>query len=154
MKRQLSIIVLAVFLAVLTFASSGSGRPGGSSNPDYVAGQVNVLLAPGASIDRVSQRYGVTLLDPMPGITCHRIGLRSGVAVESVVREMASDVEIRYAYPNFLVEPPEVGQASQAFLDPLDRPFLDRLKPATFYRQAALYGLHLKEALAKTTGAG
>src|SRR5262249_40373799 len=152
MKKQLSVMVLALLLPAMNFASSGSGKSG-SSGQEYVSNQVNVLLAPGSSIDEVASRYGAVVLEGMPNSDCFRLALQSG-SVEDALKRMAPDLEIASAYPNFLLEPAEVRQASQAFLDPSSSPFVDGVSPTNFYSQPFLSQLHLTEALEKTTGSG
>src|SRR2546425_6398905 len=104
---------------VLAFFAAPSARALVGYSDEWVADEINVVLAPGASIDAVSSRYGVKLLEKISGSTCYRLGLPTGISVQDMLTRTAGDLDILSADPNFKLEGPEVRQLSQAFVDQL-----------------------------------
>src|SRR5689334_5372204 len=94
-------------------------RPVGASHglPDnYVSDEVNVILAPGASIDTVNAHYGTTVREQIPGTTYYRLGRPGGADAFDVEGAMVGDNDLFSTNLNFTYEQGEIRQVSQAFL--------------------------------------
>jgi subtilisin family serine protease len=132
-------------------------RPVGASHglPDnYIADEVNVILAPGVSIDTVNARYGTTLREQIPGTTYYRLGTAGGADAFDVEGEMLGDNDLVSTNLNFTYEQAEIRQVSQAFLDQVSQAFVEGLYPAKFFGQPSMQNLHLSQAQAISKGAG
>jgi subtilisin family serine protease len=132
-------------------------RPVGAHQglPDnYVLDEVNVILAPGVSIDSVNARYGTTVREQIPGTSYYRLGTSGGADGFDVEGEMVGDTDLASSDLNYTFEEPEVRQASQAFLDQASQAFLDGLYPASFYSQSSIQNLRLSQAQAISKGSG
>jgi len=132
-------------------------RPVGASQgpPDnYVADEISVILAPGASIDAVNARYGTTVREQIPGTAYYRLGTPGGADAFDVQGEMAGDPDLVSTNLNFRYEQSEVRQMSQAFVDQMSQAFVDGLYPASFFAQPSIQNLNLSQAQAISKGAG
>src|SRR5215471_20003839 len=63
--------------------------------PDnYVFDEINVILAPGVSIDSINARYGTTLREQIPGTSYYRLGTPGGADGFDVEGGMAGDTDL------------------------------------------------------------
>src|SRR5215831_4586821 len=95
------------FTMVFVLLGSTVIRPVGASHglPDnYVLDEVNVILAPGVSIDTVNARYGTTVREQIPGTTYYRLGTPGGTDAFVVQGEMAGDPDLVSTNLNFRYE--------------------------------------------------
>jgi subtilisin family serine protease len=123
--------------------------------PDnYVLDEVNVILAPGVSIDTVNARYGTSVREQIPGTSYYRLSTAGGSDGFDVEGEMAGDTDLVSTDLNYTYEQPEVRQVSDAFVDQVSDAFIDGLSPATFYAQPSVQNLRLSQAQAISKGAG
>jgi subtilisin family serine protease len=132
-------------------------RPAGASHglPDnYVADEINVILAPGVSIDAVNARYGTSVREQIPGTTYYRLGTPGAADAFDVEGGMAGDTDLVSTNLNFTYEQSEVRQMSQAFVDQMSQAFVDGLYPASFFAQPSIQNLHLSQAQVISKGLG
>ena len=123
--------------------------------PDnYIFDEVNVILAPGVSIDSVNAHYGTTLREQIPGTTYYRLGTPGGADAFDVEGQMLGDNDLVSTNLNFTYEQAEIRQVSQAFLDQVSQAFVEGLYPAKFFGQPSIQNLHLSQAQAISKGAG
>jgi subtilisin family serine protease len=123
--------------------------------PDnYVFDEINVILAPGVSIDTVNARYGTTVREQIPGTSYYRLGTAGGADGFDVEGEMAGDTDLTSTDLNYTYQQPEVRQVSEAFVDQVSEAFVDGLYPVSFYSQPSVQNLRLSQAQAISKGAG
>src|SRR5215831_10275579 len=105
------------FTMVFVLLGSTVIRPVGASHglPDnYVFDEINVILAPGVSIDTVNARYGTTVREQIPGTSYYRLGTAGGADGFDVEGEMAGDTDLTSTDLNYTYQQPEVRQVSEA----------------------------------------
>src|SRR6516162_8040962 len=132
-------------------------RPAGAQHglPDnYAFDEVNVILAPGVSIDSINARYGTTVREQIPGTSYYRLGTPGGADGFDVEGEMVGDTDLASTDLNYTYEQSEVRQVSEAFVDQVSEAFVDGLYPVSFYAQPSIQNLRLSQAQAISKGAG
>jgi len=145
---------LKLTIALTFFALYISGRVHATKDqPDYVSGEVNVVLQPGVSIDDVNARWGTTVIEQIPGTSYYRL-LTPGLDASEAQAYMDADTDLVSVDPNYIYQQPEIRQVSDAFLDQSSDAFLDGLRPARFFAQPSIINLRLAEAQSITRGAG
>lgn len=152
--RKFTLLKLIAIIALLGCITERPVRAHQGLPDDYVLDEVNVILAPGVSIDDVNARYGTTLREQIPGTTYYRLGTPGGADGFDVEGEMAGDTDLASADLNYTYEQSEIRQASQAFVDQASQAFIDGLYPVSFYAQQSIQNLRLSQAQAISTGAG
>jgi thermitase len=109
-------LVLALCLLVLSGAASRAQAACGPG--DFVPHQVIVKLnpIPGATVEQINATYGSTTLETFPGSTdVYLLELPTGSDVTETVNQMANDLRLLYAEPNFFAQPPEGGGRHHAW---------------------------------------
>ena len=149
MKSRLFIFVI---FAVLTVFGSQLVLAGGSDS--FRPTEINVNLAAGADIATINARYGTTTLEQIPATNIYRLQLPVGTTVEQIKAQMAFDLAIDFAEPNYHYQSPEVRQGSHAFTDQGSHAFTDGQSPGNFYGQQPVMNLHLTQAHNYTRGLG
>src|SRR5215475_10622392 len=126
---------LRLVMGFVLLASTVIRPVGASQGPadNYVADEISVILAPGASIDAVNARHGTTVREQIPGTAYYRLGTRDGADALAIQGEMAGDPDLVSTNLNFTYEQSEVRQMSQAFVDQMSQAFVDGLYPASFF---------------------
>jgi thermitase len=102
--------ILALCMLVLSGAASRAQADCGSGV--FVPQQVIVKLDPtvGATVQKINSTYGTTTLEAFPGSTnIYLLRLPTGSGVTQTVNQMAKDLRLLYAEPNFFSQPPEGG---------------------------------------------
>jgi subtilisin family serine protease len=154
MMKKSTLLKLAVGIALVGCIAIRPVRAHQGVRDNYVFDEVNVILAPGVSIDAINARYGTTIREQIPGTTYYRLATPGGTDGFDVDGEMAGDIDLASSDLNYTFEQSEVTQASQAFLDQASQAFLDGLYPASFYGQPSIQNLRLSQAQAISKGAG
>ena len=109
-------IILALGMLMLSGAASRAQAacgPGG-----FVPHQVIVKLnpIPGATVEQINATYGSTTLETFPGSTdVYLLELPTGSDVTETVKQMANDLRLLYAEPNFFARSPEGGARHRAW---------------------------------------
>src|SRR5215472_7807632 len=147
---------LVLMMSFVLFGSTVIWPVGASQGPPdtYVADEISVILAPGASIDAVNSRYGTTVREQIPGTAYYRLGTPGGADAFALQAEMAGDSNIVSTNLNFNYQQPELRDMSQAFLDQTSPSFVDGLYPASFFAQPSIQNLNLSQAQTISKGAG
>ena len=146
---KLTVTILLVGCVIMRPVGAQHGVP-----DNYVFDEVNVILAPGVSIDTVNARYGTTVLDQIPGTSYYRLGTPGAIDGFDVENEMAGDTDLASTDLNYTYEQPEVRQGSDAFVDQGSDAFVDGVSPVSFYGQPSIQNLRLSQAQAISKGAG
>jgi subtilisin family serine protease len=82
----------------------------------FVPNQVIVKLDQGATITQINATYGSTVVESFPGSTdIYLLELPASSGVKKTVEQMASDLRLLYAEPNFFAQSPEGGGRHRAF---------------------------------------
>src|SRR5215207_6958927 len=109
-------LILALCLLMLSGAASRAQADCGPG--DFVPRQVIVKLNPtlGATVEQINATYGSTTLETFPGRTdVYLLGLPTGSGVTETVKQMAKDLPLLYAAPNFFSQSPEGGARHSAW---------------------------------------
>ena len=115
-RTVMGALVLALCLLVLSGAASRAQAACGPG--DFVPHQVIVKLnpIPGATVEQINATYGSTTLETFPGSTdVYLLELPTGSDVTETVNQMANDLRLLYAEPNFFAQPPEGGGRHHAW---------------------------------------
>src|SRR5215211_7261230 len=108
--------ILALCMLVLSGAASRAQADCGPGL--FVPQQVIVKLDPtvGATVQKINATYGTTTLETFPGSTnIYLLRLPSGSGVTEIVKQMAKDLRLLYAEPNFFSQAPEGGARHSAW---------------------------------------
>ena len=107
-------LVLALCLLMLSGAASRAQAACGLGS--FVPNQVIVKLDQGATITQINATYGSTVVESFPGSTdIYLLELPASSGVKKTVEQMASDLRLLYAEPNFFAQSPEGGGRHRAF---------------------------------------
>ena len=110
----------AFILALCTLILSGAAsRAQADCGPGvFVPQQVIVKLDPtvGATVQKINSTYGTTTLETFPGSTnIYLLRLPTSSSVTETVNQMAKDLRLLYAEPNFFSQTPEGGARHNAW---------------------------------------
>src|SRR5215203_6447521 len=110
----------AFILALCTLILSGAAsRAQGDCGPGvFVPQQVIVKLDPtvGATVQKINSAYGTTTLETFPGSTnIYLLRLPTSSSLTETVNQMAKDLRLLYAEPNFFSQSPEGGARHRAW---------------------------------------
>src|SRR6516164_9994812 len=117
MMRKSTLLKLAADVAMLGCISIRPVRAHQGLPDNCVLDEVNVILAPGVSIDTINARYGTAVREQIPGTTYYRLATPGGADGFDLDGEMAGDLDLVSSDLNYTFEQSEVRQVSQAFLD-------------------------------------
>ena len=109
-------LILALCLLMLSGAASRAQADCGPGV--FVPQQVIVKLDPtvGATLQKINATYGTTTLETFPGSTnIYLLRLPTGSGVTEIVKQMAKDLRLLYAEPNFFSQAPEGGARHSAW---------------------------------------
>ena len=107
-------LVLALCLLMLSGAASRAQAACGLGS--FVPNQVIVKLDQGATITQINATYGSTVVESFPGSTdIYLLELPASSGVKKTVEQMASDLRLLYAEPNFFAQSPEGGGRHKAY---------------------------------------
>lgn len=141
-------------LAVACILSVPSSRVSGAYLSSSPNNQITLRLRAGATIDRINTAYGTYIASRIPGTSDYLLGVYPGITAATSLSRMQTDASIEFADWNNNFEVPEVRQVSQAFIDSISTPFIDKQSPSVFYSQKATDIINLPEAHALTRGGG
>lgn len=139
--------VVSAAIAVLSLAAPPAGAVCVPADDDRVTDEILLTLMPGASIDPVAARYGLTVLDSIPEMRLHRTRVAVGDSVDAVVAAMSGDPEIKSAEPHRHLENGEGVRRTVADLDVA-------ATPADFRNQTAAAIIHAAAAHTRQSGQG
>lgn len=149
LKLGCVLALLAFFLAKPPARTAQGGAP-----DDYVPDEVNVVLAPGVSIDAVNAQFGTSVIEHIEGTSYYRLLAPGGQDALELHAKMFGDDDLIASDPNFIFEQPEIRQSSQAFVDQSSQAFVDGSQPPGFYAQPSIANLRLTQAQAISKGQG
>src|SRR5215210_2079734 len=115
-RAVMGALVLALCLLLLWGAASSAQADCGPGS--FVPRQVIVKLNPitGATVGQINATYGSTTLETFPGSTdIYLLKLPTGSGVTETVKQMANDLRLLYAEPNFFAQSPEGGGRHRAW---------------------------------------
>jgi subtilisin family serine protease len=123
-----------------------------------VSDEVVVELEPSASAEAVAQRHGLSVVERLEGTNIFRMGFSSGLTVEQVLAELATDPDVTMSEPHYILEPPEISPGIDPrtifFIDPRTIFFIDGSSPGDYFDQQSVARIRAEEAHSLSRGKG
>ncbi len=139
--------VATCFVVLLVLSLGPFSRAACLVGEDRVTDQIVIELVPGASIDAVAARYGLTPTDSIPAYLLWNTVAAPGADIDAIVSDLNHDPDVRRAQPHRFMETPEGVQRSIGDLD-------FSANATLFRNQTAAQSIHTDLAHTRYTGAG